>query len=338
MERPVTIAEQAEPSILCLASPWEPIVPLDTAAKRLLDMLAAGGMADIATMTPQQMRDGFRRLAKAVDVKGVPTGEIVDGELPGPGGPLPYRIYRPQHPAALPLPALVFFHGAAAFGDIETMTGSAARWRQSGCAVISIGYRRAPEHRFPAAVEDSYAATQWVVRHAAELVSMPIASRSAGFGRRRAGGGGLPNGRREPWTSARLASAALSVMNMRAETPSRRSSRTAISQPGHHRLMLRHYCGADVDIDDPRLSPLRAVRFSGLPPAHIHTAEFDPLRDEGEAYAKLLRHQGVTAQYTCHAGMIHYFYAMAGAIPAARTALKAAAADMRAALVAGQNY
>jgi acetyl esterase/lipase len=101
--------------------------------------------------------------------------------------------------------------------------------------------------------------------------------------------------------------------------------------------MLRHYCGADADLDDPRLSPLRATRFSGLPPAHIHTAEFDPLRDEGEAYANLLRHAGIAAHYTCHAGMIHYFYAMAGAIPAARTALKGAAAAMREALVAAQN-
>jgi acetyl esterase/lipase len=82
---------------------------------------------------------------------------------------------------------------------------------------------------------------------------------------------------------------------------------------------------------------LRAPQFSGLPPAHIHTAEFDPLRDEGEAYAQALRRAGVPAHYTCHAGMIHYFYAMAGAIPAARTALKAAAGAMRDALVSGEN-
>ncbi len=100
--------------------------------------------------------------------------------------------------------------------------------------------------------------------------------------------------------------------------------------------MLRHYCDAgSVDIDDPRLSPLRAPQFSGLPPAHIHTAEFDPLRDEGAAYAEQLRGAGVAARYTCHAGMIHYFYAMAGAIPAARLALMAAAAAMGEALVAG---
>jgi acetyl esterase/lipase len=128
------------------------------------------------------------------------------------------------------------------------------------------------------------------------------------------------------------------VMDMRAETPSRRAfAEGYFLNQATIDWMLGQYGGADVDPDDPRLSPLRAAQFSGLPPAHIHTAEFDPLRDEGAAYAKFLRRDGVAAHYTCHAGMIHYFYAMAGAIPAARIALKAAAADMRAALVAGGN-
>jgi acetyl esterase len=317
-------------------------VPLDPAAKRLLDMLAVGGMADIATMTPQQMRDGFRRLAQAVDVKGVPIGKIEDGELPGPGGPLPYRLYRPQHPAAVPLPALVFFHGGGCvFGDIDTHDGLCRTLAtESGCAVISIGYRRAPEHKFPAAVEDSYAATQWVTEQAAAL---GLDADRIAVGGDSAGGGlaavvcQMAAANRGP----RLALQVLlcPVMNMRPGTPSRRElAQGYFLNQATIDWMLRHYCGDDVDIDDPRLSPLRAVQFSGLPPAHIHTAEFDPLRDEGEAYAKLLRQEGVAAQYTCHAGMIHYFYAMAGAIPAARAALKAAAADMRAALAAGQNY
>jgi acetyl esterase len=321
---------------------WELIVPLDPAAKRLLDMLAVGGMADIASMTPQQMRDGFRRLAQAVDIKGAPIGKIEDGELPGPGGPLPYRLYRPQHPAALPLPALVFFHGGGCvFGDIDTHDGLCRTLAtESGCAVISVGYRRAPEHKFPAAVEDSYAATQWVSEHAAGLGL--DADRIAVGGD--SAGGGLAAVVCQMAAAGRGPRLALQVllcpvMNIRAETPSRRElAQGYFLNQATIDWMLRHYCGDDVDRDDPRLSPLRAAQFSGLPPAQIHTAEFDPLRDEGEAYAKLLRHAGVAAQYTCHAGMIHHFYAMAGAIPAARAALKAAAADMRAALVAGQNY
>jgi acetyl esterase len=314
------------------------MVPLDPSAKRLLDMLAAaGGMADIATMTPQQMREGFRRLAQAVDIKGVPIGKIEDGELPGPSGPLPHRIYRPQHPAAQPLPALVFFHGGGGvFGDIDTHDGLCRMLcAESGCAVISVGYRRAPEHKFPAAIADSYAATLWVHDHAAGLGLDP---QRIAVGGDSAGGGlaavvcQMTATRRGP----RLALQVLfcPVMDMRAETASRQAMAEGyFLNQATMDWMLRHYRPADADLDDPRLSPLRAPQFSGLPPAHIHTAEFDPLRDEGEAYARVLRQAGVAAHYTCHAGMIHYFYAMAGAIPPARAALKAAASAMREALV-----
>jgi acetyl esterase len=316
----------------------ELIVPLDPSAKRLLDMLAAaGGMADIATMTPQQMREGFRRLAQAVDVKGVPVGRIEDGELPGPGGPLPHRIYWPQHPVAQPLPALVFFHGGGGvFGDIDTHDGLCRMLcAESGCAVISLGYRRAPEHKFPAAVEDSYAATLWVADHATGLGLDPHRIAVGGD----SAGGGLAAvvcqmAAANPGPRLALQVLFCPVMDMRPQTPSRHAlAEGYFLNQATMDWMVRHYCAADADLDDPRLSPLRAAQFSGLPPAHIHTAEFDPLRDEGEAYAQLLRHAGVPARYTCHAGMIHHFYAMAGAIPPARAALKAAAHAIREALI-----
>jgi acetyl esterase len=330
--------------ILRLATRHSPFreltVPLDPSAKRLLDMLAAvGGMADIAAMTPQQMREGFRRLAQSVDVKGVPIGKIEDGELPGPGGALPYRIYRPQQGAAQPLPALVFFHGGGCvFGDIDTHDGLCRMLcAESGCAVISVGYRKAPEHKFPAAVEDSYAATRWVADHAAEL---GLDAHHIAVGGDSAGGGlaAVVCQLAATHHGPRLALQVLfcPVMDMRADTPSRKAfAEGYFLNQATIDWMLRHYCAADADLDDPRLSPLRAAQFSDLPPAHIHTAEFDPLRDEGEAYAKLLRQAGVATRYTCHAGMIHYFYAMAGAIPPARAALKEAAAAMREALIAG---
>jgi acetyl esterase len=316
----------------------EPIVPLDPSAKRLLDMLAvAGGMADIATMTPQQVRDGFRRLAQAVDVKGVTVGRIEDGELPGPGAPLPYRFYLPQHPAAQPLPALVFFHGGGCvFGDLDTHDGLCrVLCAESGCSVISLGYRRAPEHKFPAAVADSYAATLWVHKHAAEL---GLDAQRIAVGGDSAGGGlaAVVCQTAAIHQGPRLALQVLfcPVMDMRPRTPSRHAlARGHFLDQATMDWMLRHYCAAGADLDDPRLSPLRAPQFAGLPPAHIHTAEFDPLRDEGEAYARVLVQAGVPARYTCHAGMIHHFYAMAGAIPPALTALKAAASAMREALL-----
>jgi acetyl esterase len=314
-------------------------VPLDPAAKRLLDMLAAaGGMADLATMTPQKMRAGFRRLAQSVDLKGVPVGKIENGELPGPGGALAYRLYGPQQPVDGPLPALVFLHGGGCvFGDLDTHDGLCRMLAaESGCAVVAVDYRRAPEHKFPAAVEDSYTATAWVAEHAAALGL--DAGRIAVGGDSAGGGLAAVVAQMAVSRGPRLALQVLlcPVMNLRADTPSRRElAQGYFLDEATIDWMLHHYCDPDQDIDDPRLSPLRAERFSGLPPAHIHTAEFDPLRDEGAAYAEQLRRAGIAARYTCHAGMIHYFYAMAGAIPAARSALKAAAAAMGEALVAG---
>jgi acetyl esterase/lipase len=313
-------------------------VPLDPAAKRLLDMLAAAGVADLATMTPQKMRDGFRRLAQSVDLKGVPVGKIENGELPGPASALPFRLYRPQQSVAGPLPALVFFHGGGCvFGDLDTHDGLCRTLAaESGCAVVAVDYRRAPEQKFPAAVEDSYAATAWVAEHAATLGL--DADRIAVGGDSAGGGLAAVVGQMAVSRGPRLALQVLlcPVMNLRADTPSRRElAQGYFLDEATIDWMLQHYCDPDQDIDDPRLSPLRAPRFSGLPPAHVHTAEFDPLRDEGAAYAEQLRRAGIAAHYTCHTGMIHYFYAMAGAIPAARLALKAAAAAMGEALVAG---
>jgi acetyl esterase len=313
-------------------------VPLDPAAKRLLDMIASGsGMADISRMTPQEMRDGFRRLAQSVDVRDAPIGNIRNSEWPGPGGPLPYRMYVPREPAGQPAPALIFFHGGGCvFGSLDTHDGFCRLLAtESGCTVISVGYRQAPEHRFPAAVEDAWAAAQWFAAHAAELgldrTRLAIGGDSAGGGL-----AAVACQRAKKSGGPRLALQVLfcPVMNVKPETPSRHAfAEGYFLNQATMDWMLTHYCAPDTDLSDPRLSPLRGDDFSGLPPAHIHTAEFDPLRDEGEAYAAALRGAGVGATYTCHAGMIHHFYGMAGAIPAARTAVRGAALAMREALV-----
>jgi acetyl esterase len=315
------------------------LVPLDSFAKRLLGMIAAAGMADVTPMTPLQMRDGFRRLAQTLDIKNVPIAAVANGEWPGPCGPLPYRIYRPLPVAAGPLPALIFFHGGGGiFGSIDTHDGLCrVLSAESGCVVISVGCRQAPEHKFPAAVEDSYAATLWIFAQAVELGLDP---RRIAVGGDSAGGGlaAVVCQTAAKSHGPRLALQLLfcPVMDLAAESPSRQAfaqgyflDKTTID------WMIRHYCAPGTDLADPRLSPLRAKDFSGLPPTHIHTAEFDPLRDEGEAYADRLRRASVATRYTCHAGMIHHFYGMAGAIPAARSALNDAAAAMRDALAPG---
>jgi acetyl esterase/lipase len=318
-------------------------VPLDPAAKRLLDMIASGGgMAEISRMRPQEMRESFRRLVQTVDIRNAPVGKACNGEWPGPGGSLPYRMYVAPLPAAQPLPALVFFHGGGCvFGSIDTHDGLCRLLSsESGCAVVSVGYRQAPEHKFPAAVEDSWAAICWFAAHAAELGLDP--SRMA-IGGDSAGGGLAAVASRMAARNKgpRLALQFLlcPVLDVTPATASRRAlGEGYFLTQATIDWMLSHYCPPGTDLADPRLSPLRAADFSGLPPAHVHTAEFDPLRDEGEAYAQALQHAGVSARTTCHAGMIHHFYGMAGAIPAARSALKAAALDLREALLGARPF
>lgn len=307
---------------------------------------AAGGIGDIDAMTPQQMRESFRALARSVDVKGVAVESVENRSLPGPGGWLPYRLYRARQGIA---PVLMFFHGGGGvFGDLETHDGLCRMLcAESGCAVIAIDYRRAPEHKFPAALDDCYAGTRWIAQHARELGLDPtriaVGGDSAGAGLAAV----VCQMAKASGPQIALQVLFCPVMDMRARTASRRElAEGYFLNQATIDWMVRHYCGAEtrgaetsgaetsteIDLDNPRLSPLRATDFSGLPPAHIHTAEFDPLRDEGEAYAQALRHAGVGARYTCHAGMIHHFYAMAGAIPPARHAIKAAATEMGTAL------
>jgi acetyl esterase/lipase len=312
------------------------VAALDLYAKRFLDTIAAAGAPDIAQLTPQQMRDGFRRLAQSVDIKHAPIGAIEDRHLPGPGGPLAIRAYTPQKAATEPKPGIVFFHGGGCvFGSLDTHEGFCRMLaNESGCKLISVGYRQAPEHKFPAAVEDSHAATIWVVEHARDFGLDPqriaIGGDSAGAGLaavvcQMAARDGGP----------RLALQVLfcPVMDMKGETASRRAfAEGYFLNQATFDWMIKQYCAPGTDLTDTRLSPLRATDFRGLPPAHIHTADFDPLRDEGWSYAEKLRGAGVAVEYTCHEGMIHHFYGMAGAIPYARLAVKNAGAAIRDAL------
>jgi acetyl esterase/lipase len=201
----------------------------------------------------------------------------------------------------------------------------------SGCRVISVDYRLAPEHKFPAAVEDSYAATRWVSEHALLL----------GIDRERiavcgdSAGGTLAAvvcqlARQTGGPSIALQVLFCPVTDLSVETDSRKAygegyffDRTTID------WALRHYCPAGMDLRDPRISPLCASDLAGLPPAHIHTAEFDPFRDEGKAYADRLESAGVKVRYTSHIGMIHHFYGMAGVIPYARLAMRAAGSAIK---------
>jgi acetyl esterase len=311
-------------------------MPLDRHAKRFLDMLAAGGASDASELTAPKMRDAMLRLARAVDAKDVPIAAVENRVLPSPGGPLPVRIYTPAAAGDAESAGIVYFHGGAGvFCSVDTHDGLCRMLANASAArLISVDYRLAPEYRFPAGLDDAWFATQWTFENARALgidrERLVVAGDSAGGAlaavvcRLARDLGGPP---------IALQMLICPVTDLSAESGSRRSYAQGYFI-GRQTLewAAAAYCPIGADRADPRISPLRAADLSRLPPAHVHTAEFDPMLDEGKAYADALAAAGVTVRYVCHEGMIHHFYAMAGAIPYGRAAMANAGAAIGEAL------
>jgi acetyl esterase len=312
-------------------------MPLDRQAKRILGMLSASGSAPrSADFTAPGLREAMVHLAQAFDVPDSEIGSVEQLDLPRSEGSLPVRLYTPRGRGALEQSAaLIYFHGGAGvFCSLETHEGLCRMLAEaSRCRVFSIDYRLAPEQPFPAAVEDAQFATQWICSHAEELHldRARIAIGGDTFGATLAIVVCLESRARVPWPLA------LQVLFCPVTDLSTQSQSWKQYGQGHFidRVTLdwaveRYAPG--MDLKDPRISPLHAASLAGMPPAHIHTAEFDPLRDEGRAYADRLEAAGVPVRYLCHAGMVHHFYCMAGAIHYARHAITDAGAAIAEAL------
>ena len=243
----------------------------------------------------------------------------------GPVGPVPLRAYRPavQDPAA---PVMVFAHsGGGVIGDLDSadafcriLAGAAH------CAVVSVDYALAPEHRFPAGLEDVLAAYRWVRAHADRFGAEP--------GRAAIGGDSM-GGNFAAVITQQLKQAAdpqpvlqlliYPAVDMASETPSMTTYADAF--PLSRRTMdwfTGHYFGPDADPADLRASPMKAEDLSGLAPAVVITAGFDPLVDQGEAYARRLKDAGTPVAYRCYDGLVHGFTAFTGAVPAVDTACR----------------
>jgi acetyl esterase len=260
-----------------------------------------------------------------------PVADVVDGSLSGPAGPIPIRVYRPQ--SAHPLPALVYFFGGGwVLGSLDTGDRVCRRLANSTpCAVVAVSYRRAPEHRFPAAVEDCEAATRWVAEHGAELGVDPrrlaVGGPSAG-GNLAAAVGRLAHEHGVP--RLRLQFLVYPPLDHRADTASMRDTLDPVFFDRNDLAWCwSHYLPRDADGDNPLASPVRAPDFRGLPPALVITAELDPLRDQGELYAALLAAAGVPTEVVRFGGMVHGFYSMSGVLGAADQAQAVTAAALR---------
>jgi acetyl esterase len=301
----------------------------------VLELAARAGNPPYWELTPDQARALHERTAPVLDAKPVALARVTDLELPGPAGPVAARAYR-AHASSAPLPALVWFHGGGhVVGSVRCYD---ALCRQlalaSGVVVVSVDYRLAPEHKFPAAVEDAMAALRWVASHAGRL----------GVDGTRIAVGGDSAGGNLAAVSAILARDAgdvvpvfqLLVYPATGAWPDT-ASHAAFAE-GH--LLERraidwfqgHYVRGPADRTDFRFAPLLADDLSGLPDALVVVAECDPLRDEGIAYAERLQAAGSGVELTCYDGMIHAFLSLSGALDAGREAIAHCGRALREAL------
>lgn len=310
-------------------------MPLDRHAKRLLEMISAGRSETVARPNAESLRRSMMRLAEVADARHVPIAAVEDRVAQTSGGPIGIRIYTPIDADSSPLPCMIYYHGGTGvFCGIATHDGLCRLLaNSSGCRVISVDYRLAPEHPFPAAIDDAMSVTQWIVEHSDALAIDPSRIVIAGD----SAGGTIAAvvcqlAARQDGPSIALQLLLCPVTDLSEESASRREFAEGYFIERSTLAWAKDvYCGA-ADDSDPRVSPLRAPSLSGLPPAHVHTAQFDPMRDEGEAYAHRLELAGVPVRYVCHEGMIHHFYCMAGAIPQARQILGSIGASVRVAL------
>lgn len=304
-------------------------MPLDPQAQTMLDQLNALAQP-LSSMSVPDARRAMMLLA-SMGGEPSPVAGVVDRRIPGPAGEIPVRIYTPVGTA--PLPLLVYFHGGGwVLGSIETHDKICRELANgAGCVVVSVDYRLAPEHKFPAAADDCYAATQWAAAHAAELGAdarrLAVGGDSAGgnlaavvaqMARDRGGPGLVFQLLIYPATAAAF------------DTPSYRDNAEGyLLTTGDMRWFWDHYLTGPADAANPYASPLRAARLGGLPPALVITAEFDPLRDEGEQYARGLEEAGVPARLTRYDGMIHGFFGMTHLMDKARAAVQEASGNLR---------
>ena len=300
---------------------------MDPKAQRFLAMVALAGTAGEAVGI-EERRASFARLMRFSRAPGE-TMEVTECAAAGCGGhAIPLRLYTPAG-APRPSPGLVYFHGGGLVaGSLDTHDALCRSLAVgSGCRIVSVGYRLAPEHPFPAAILDAYAAVQFCAREAAAL---GIVRGKLGVGGD-SGGGTLAAivaavlGRRLALKAQVLLCPVLDFAEVRASR--RLYAKAHLLDAATMAADLAFYA-PQRSLDDPRVSPLRGEPAAGLPPTLIHTAGFDPLRDEGYAYAARLRAAGVDVRHTDHGSLVHHFYGLTGVIPAATPALAAIACEI----------
>jgi len=295
----------------------------------VLEMMATLGLPPIEAMSPVEAR-AFSEASSAVRPPGPAVGEMIDGTLPGAAGPLEYRLYRPA--SSGPHPVVVYFHGGGWVFGSHVSDDPLCRdlCAQADVAIVSVNYRHAPEDRFPAAALDGYAALRWVATNAASLGLDPTRIAVAGW----SAGGNVAA------VAAQMArdNGGPELCGQLLLTPVTDGSRQHQSHTDNAEGYIltkslmewfwNHYADP-ADRSNPLASPLRAADLSGLPPAMVVTAQYDPLRDEGDAYAEAMRRAGVAVEHVRAKGHTHTSITMVDMLPSGVPPRRAMAAALR---------
>ncbi|HXC31520.1 MAG TPA: alpha/beta hydrolase [Verrucomicrobiae bacterium] len=312
---------------------------LDAEARALLERLDAQGAPPLASLTPAQARVGAAERYKVLGGEPETLARVEDHFIPGPAGDVPVRLYAGEQSGLRP--ALIYFHGGGfVLGNLDThdsLCRSLAK--ESGAVVIAVDYRLAPEHKFPAAVEDAHAVTKWVGANAQRLGIDP---------NRVAIGGDSAGGNLATVIALRCRDAGGPPLAMQVliypvtDMSSFETGSYRVLEEGYFlgraemAWFAGHYLPSPEAARNPEASPLLAADLTRLPPALVITAEFDPLRDEGEAYAWHLQQAGVPVTLTRYSGTIHGFVAMRGVLSSGQQAIREVGEFIRTGLEAGK--
>ena len=308
-------------------------MPLDPQAQYVLEQLASLGLPPNHTVSPEQARANGKMRVRAA---GPEVAKVEDRLIAGPGPEIPVRIYTPEGPG--PFPILVWFHGGGwVVGDLDSADG-AARYLTVGasCVTVSVDYRLAPETKFPGAADDCYAATVWAAQHAAQINGDPskiaVGGDSAG-GNLAAAVSLMARDRGGPALTFQLLVYPVTERNFTTVSYQQNAEGYLLSRAGME-WYWDHYLDDAAQALNPYAAPLQAKDFSNLPAALVITAEFDPLCDEGEAYAQRLQAAGVATTCSRYDGMIHGFFGMSAVLDKGKQAVDQAAAALRKAFTA----
>ena len=303
-------------------------MPLDPQVIQVMEQVAALGFPAAHTVSPAEARANAKKRPRS---PGPEVAKVEDRAIPGPDGDVPVRIYTPEGDG--PFPILVWYHGGGwVVGDLESADCSARNLCVGGrCVVVSVDYRLAPDTKFPGPAEDCWAATTWAVNNASSINGDParlaVGGDSSG-GNLAAAMALMAADRGGPEIALQLLVYPVTDRDFNTVSYGENAEGYSLTKTTMQWYWDQYLKGGD-DAANPYAAPLKAKSLAGQPPALVITAEFDPLRDEGEAYAKRLREAGVAATATRYDGMIHGFFNMGAVVDKGQQAVDEASAALR---------